>query len=871
MKKKRLLPAFHVVSANSLSHCRLSIGATAAALLIGFAATSAHALSMERLTVQSALGEPLRAEIEITDVSAAEVEDLRVQIASHEAFNAAGVPYSPTLADIRISLQRRPNGSYVVRLTGNQALNEPFVDLLLEASWSAGRIVRSYTVLLDPPVARQAAAPAPSVTTAPQLSAPEPTPAPAPTTQAPASTPVAQAPVSAPAAQAPAPAPAAQNTGRSMPPPPVKPSTAKTHQPRTKVATPSKPAPAPAPAPSAASDEPPARVSVKPGDTAGRIAHTYKPEEVSLDQMLVAMLNANPSAFIRGNMNRLRAGTVIDIPDAEQAGAVPHSEARRTVVAQARNFNEYRRKLAENVPATHTENVDRRTSGKLQANIQDRNAASASPDKLTVSAAGAGNAADDKIVQNRQAQEEQARVAELSKNLSELHKLKAQGAAAADTAAPAAAAPAAAPAEAPSIVPAVTAPLAAAPAMTDAAPSGTPTPQKEKAPSSEDAKTLDAARSHLPDTPKEQASYSFLRNILGDPVLLAAASSIIILVLMLLAYRVSNRRKAAVDDSEPAENNVPKEPFFSAGNDAPADAKNRDTPAQSPLPYPAGQLDVSDIDPIAEAEVYLTYGRDLQAEEILREALRANPERTAIYVKLLEIYLKRHDLPAYETLARDVHKLTGGTGNDWAHVVELGHKLDPTNPLYQSNATATAPATPAAATALASPATATAEKTAAPAVDTPASEKAVPFAPSIIPPDLDLELPSSPKPLPAGASTDEKTVLQKSPSDDSSQPKTTGKPAAPDKAPTLAVQPKKAQSNPGTIEFDMNTSAKAAPTGPATGELNDEDPYLVKLNLARELRTLNDTEGARALIEEVIAGGTGELRSQAQKLLAELR
>ncbi|MFS2048508.1 FimV family protein, partial [Variovorax sp. CT11-76] len=73
----------------------------------------------------------------------------------------------------------------------------------------------------------------------------------------------------------------------------------------------------------------------------------------------------------------------------------------------------------------------------------------------------------------------------------------------------------------------------------------------------------------------------------------------------------------------------------------------------------------------AEADVYLAYGRDLQAEEILREALRVNPDRTAIHLKLLEIHAKRRDLRAYESLATEVHKLTGGNGADWTRVVDI--------------------------------------------------------------------------------------------------------------------------------------------------------------------------------------------------------
>ena len=83
------------------------------------------------------------------------------------------------------------------------------------------------------------------------------------------------------------------------------------------------------------------------------------------------------------------------------------------------------------------------------------------------------------------------------------------------------------------------------------------------------------------------------------------------------------------------------------------------------------------MDPVAEADVYLAYGRDLQAEEILKEAIRHNPARVSVHVKLGEIYAKRQDRKALEAGAGDVFKLTQGEGPDWARITELGRSLDP--------------------------------------------------------------------------------------------------------------------------------------------------------------------------------------------------
>src|SRR5678816_89436 len=103
------------------------------------------------------------------------------------------------------------------------------------------------------------------------------------------------------------------------------------------------------------------------------------------------------------------------------------------------------------------------------------------------------------------------------------------------------------------------------------------------------------------------------------------------------------------------------------------------------MTYSLSQLDaIGDVDPVAEADVYLAYGRDLQAEEILKEAMRSNPERLAIRTKLLEVYAKRRDIKGFELLATQLFALTRGEGDDWAKAQELGAQIDPDNPMYRA-------------------------------------------------------------------------------------------------------------------------------------------------------------------------------------------
>ncbi|MFS2097548.1 FimV/HubP family polar landmark protein [Variovorax sp. Varisp85] len=937
---RHLLPAASPSAARPLlpsNGWRLSILGAAAAVALGIASTDASAFALGQLKVQSALGEPLRAEIDVTEIAANEADGLKINIATAEAFKNAGVPYNSALSDVKATLQRRAGGQYVVRLSGNRPLNDPFVDLLLEANGASGRIVRDYTVLLDPPATRQPTTSAPATPIAPRIATPTERTAPAARARR------ERAPVAAPSAAPAAPAPAA-----------------------------AAPAPVTAAAPARSSGG--EQVTVQRGDTASKIAAAHKPADVSLDQMLVALLLANPDAFSGGNINRMRAGAVLDLPSSAEAAAVLPDEARRTVTAQSRDFGAYRQRLADNAPTSNVAAASRKASGKLQANVEDRNAAASTPDKLTISqGSAASRAADEKVAQSRQAQDSSNRVAELSKNISELNKLKAatgtgsSAPAAAGAAAPAPApakpgipvptpatsatvappvaaspAPIAAPAPAPAPAPVVAA-APAVPAAATAAPSpAAPTPEATAAapaaaPTAEAAAAAPAAAATdaaaAPATPAASAAVAatapkpavkkpapppppeptFLEELLDNPLMLAGAALIALLIGFLL-YRVLGRRREEMSESVFLESRIPKDSFFGASGGESVDTKHRGDSTVSSLSYSPSQLDAGDVDPVAEADVYLAYGRDLQAEEILREALRLNPDRTAIHLKLLEIHAKRRDVRAYEGLATEVHKLTGGLGSDWNRVVDMGKDLDPGNPLYESGAPRSGGAS-AAETAAFAGALAAAAKPAAPAPVAPPVAVAPPaFVPSVAPLDFDLDLTTPPAPAPAPAQQHAPVSASLPKSIYASAP-TTARPPAPlsnghaatpvdlendfDTAPgaltvdTLpgslsdadntrpAMLRNALPADSGFIEFDMSAlaglparpaeTAKPAATATHDDDEGDDSPHAVKLSLARELQAIGDVEGARSLVEEVEAESAGDLKSQARQLLAELR
>ena len=651
--------------------------AAAATALFGLWAPNAAALSLGSITVQSALGEPLRAEIDIADINAEEAASLRAAIAPPEAFRAAGMDYNPAMANLRVSVQKRPDGRSYIRLSSDRPVNDPFVDMILEANWSSGRIVRDFTMLFDPPNLR---APAVSTAALPQTASPAPPVAPAPPV-------VSRSQVLTEPVQ-----PAVAPPRRGAP--------------ASKVAvSPRASIPSPVPQRAAADGR---QIKVKAGDTASKIAASVKQPSVSLDQMLVALLRANPDAFIDGNINRIKRGALLTVPSTDQASAIGSSEAAQTVTAQSRDFNEFRKKLAGNVTSTQVAAPDRKASGKVQARVEDSKPGSGAPDKLTLSKGAIQAQADaDRIAKERASKDAANKAAELSKNISELGKIGAasspvvpsgtsSGVSSATVSAAASAAKAALPGIAmPSVVPA-SAPAAPTPAVAMAASAPVATPLSAAATASAPTAVTASVATSVPSaapasavrpavTPpaKPAAEPTFVDQLLENPLVPAAAVGLVALLGGLAFYRSRKQKKALQEDSAFLESRLQPDSFFGASGGQRVDT-NDGMQTGSSMVYSPSQLDAADdVDPVAEADVYLAYGRDMQAEEILKEASKVNPTRIAIQQKLLEIYAKRRDTKSFERVANEVHKLCNGTGPEWQRTCELGLGIDASNPTYQ--------------------------------------------------------------------------------------------------------------------------------------------------------------------------------------------
>ena len=568
----------------------------------------AYAAALGKLTVLSAIGQPLNAEIELLSVSPQEKQSLAVKLAPQQAFSQASVDYNPALGAMQFSIETR-GAAQVVHITSAEGFNEPAVDVLLElSSANTPRAVREYSFLLDPPRAQGNLA---------QVKA-DPKPVPA----------LADAKSDAKAdskadAKADSKADAktdAKADAKAAPKADAKPDAKADAKADAKSAK--KPAGKQAAKAADAKSKKagkPSQYKIKQGDSLSAIANRMRPAGVSLDQMLVALYRANPDAFAGDNMSRMRAGAVLTVPDAETAKAIDRSDADSVVVAQAQDFQAYRQQLAGHVAhgaAKKGGAAAQSAGGKITAKVEERaTPAAQAKDKLQLSKAGAGDGmtSEDKIAADKAAREAESRIKELEKNVGDLQKLleiknqnlaelslkkdKADAAPAAasasSAASPAPTAPvaaagkpgatpaAAAPAPAPAATPpaAETKPVAAAPETPATAPAAATTDAANTAstpaadapadgatpPAASDAAANPAApAADAPAKPKPVLSPpvpkpDFFDGWRENPMLLPGGGLLAVVLLAWAAYRARRNQKASPDDPAAADG-VPPAP-----------------------------------------------------------------------------------------------------------------------------------------------------------------------------------------------------------------------------------------------------------------------------------------------------------------------
>jgi pilus assembly protein FimV len=654
-----------------------------ASLLVALLGTAfgSQAAGLGKLTVYSAIGQPLNAEVSLT-ATPEELTALSAKLASHAAFSDAGIDFMPALAGLRFSVAKLPGGQPVLRLTTDSPLNEPFLHFLVELNWTAGRMVREYTFLLDPPEMLQVGKPAPYMPVVPPVQG-----------------------VASKSAPVKAVAPAAAAV-------PTRPATTGLRASGT-------------PSGQAGSA---GEYQVKSGDTLGKIARDHKVESVSLDQMLVALFNNNRDVFDGNNMNRLRAGKILRLPDSADAAKLDGGEARKLIVSQAADFNAYRRRLAEaagTAPAVAAA-PQQQVAGKIKPQVETKAVPASAADKLEVSrteaaktgkAGGGGksNLEEDLIARDKSLREAAERIAQLEKNLENLKhlvELKSQPGAQVQQQAQAAAAtkpaeekkpevPAAKPVEAAPVasVPALPAaavtppapvPVAPVPAtekpLEPASPAVTPESAKlvepPKAPESPVAPAPDVKKPAPP--PPTLTEPSFVED---NPELVFGGGGLVALLLSYLGFTAWRKKKQASKQAEFVDHPSVSESDLAAKSGtvfgaASESVDSGEVSIQGDFSEGGVLTTEENVDPVAEADVLMAYGRDGQAEEILKEGLKSDPTRGAIHLKLLELYANRKSIPQFEAVAKDLHGLNGGRGAEWEKAADLARALGVTGGLF---------------------------------------------------------------------------------------------------------------------------------------------------------------------------------------------
>jgi len=871
-------------------------------------AADVAALGLGRLNVTTSLGQPLVAEVDLSVASGDDVDSIKASIASPAVYRASNVEYQGVLQTVRAQVLKRANGQPYIRLASNQAINDPYLDILLEVNSSTGRMVREYVFLLDPP----------GVGAAQNIEPTQPA-----------------RPPMAPVTAGPAPSPA-----------PAK-------------ATP----PSAAPATTSASGS---SYKVKSGDTLSGIAGRNAQPGITIEQLMIAIQRANPDAFAGGNINRLRAGAMLGLPSAQEAQAVTQSSAVSEVRAQAASWRGHVARVADSVPTVAQDRPSARASGRVSGAVADTGTAASSGDKLKVSQAERGKQSntESKVAATKALKEEQDRIAQLERLKAEQEKAlsiknqalaeaqaKAKEAAKAPPPAPPApkveppaavavapkapeppkAAPAPAPAPAPVATPApAPAPAAApapspaptvtpAPAAPEASPAPAPVaPPPAAAPPTPAPAPAPAPAKAAPKAPPPAADDGIMGFIADNALPVGAAG---LGVAGLLAYLLFGRRRkvdvptVTTQMPEPVVHTANPDTVF--GTSGLGVVKTNDVPVQSQFSRSGmGTIDSGEVDPVAEAEVYIAYGREAQAEEILREALLRDPHRADVATKLAEIAATQGKRDAFDKLANDIAAMPAA-GEYKGKLAQIAHAHFPGHPLAGADvgAVAHAATSPAAAPVVAAAATAAAVTIAThTALDTPTAPgmRSVPHEPlhdapaassldfvldgmtiakpSGAPSPIPTPAPAEP-PSPAKAKTpwNEAVTVTPSPSKKSLETDLAELEASLKKATTAGQIP---DATADFTDFSTATPTNLGTVGPSmrpemldlsfdSGRQGFVDPTpsildgqwhdaSTKLDLARAYEEMGDREGAREILREVLHDGDEAQQAEAKALLAKL-
>ncbi|MDX8385225.1 MAG: FimV/HubP family polar landmark protein [Gallionella sp.] len=940
------------------------------------ASVAVHALGMGGINVTSALGRPLQADIEIVAATKAEQNGLEVSLAPSTAYRDSGLEY-PRGIKFKFQLDKNTDGTPYLKVTSDRPINDPFVSLLIEVSWPSGRLLREYTFLLDPPgyVPAQAAIPEVQVVIPTRQAAPVAVVIPD-IVEAPEAESVADEifmpeestlgesvsdttgqtetipeeesalPVESMDAGHESMDSAQESMSASTEPDDIEQSVPVEEEefeeiteviPEDEIDSILEGLPEPTVASIPPVKEVPETLEVQRGDTMFEIAAKYKQPDVSVERMLVALYRANVDKFDDENMNRIQAGKVIRMPDADELLNVTQADAKNEIRVQAKDWNAYRQKLASaSQQSSQLQEIKQVAVGKINSSVIDQApvAKKSAREVLKLSKgaapgdqAGVGGkkmSAQDKknaiqedaIAKSKSSDEKSARAALLEKNLKDMERLAQLRAEAAALA---------------------TIPSGAATKKVEVAANKVKVESAIQPPAKPEPKAAPKPTQKTKvKTKPAQPEPGLIDQIMEDPLYLAGGALILIGLGGLGVVMMRRRRESSFEHAEsrydeageetgrrlavPVESSPETGDFTgSVESEAVPEATQDQTQTQ----------DSDSVDPISEAELFLSFGRDVQAEEILKEALSTSPNNKQIHLKLLGIYSSRQDVGEFEAIATQLKDVADE--DTWQQAAEMGLKLDPSNVLYGGSAS------------MEDSGSATVQMAAADFSDT-IVETAATEKPSVL--DFDINSTESEGDTPTSLEENllgdmDSTVVLDTPPDtltqqDTSTQDTSGLDSSMDfdissDSPSVSESPEAADTNfedtvfdvtggdtssgdssvsdivldigDESMEFtldepvnkssesapvlntefldiDLNLGEELAPESVSDETVSDEtasntksdqwQEVATKLDLAKAYQEMGDADGAREILDEVLREGDAEQKQAAQSLLDQL-
>jgi pilus assembly protein FimV len=633
-----------------------------------------HALTVgPGIDVKSALGEPFHGQVALSDLGDLSADDVKVMLATQEDFDRFGIQKAYFLTDLRFSVIINPSGGSYIDVVSSRPVDEPVLDFVIHVSWPGNDKLNDVVALLDPPVQAGAST---SLSQA----------------QTPVVTPVAPTVIASSSPQAAASVPSAAPAPEALP---ARPAAAYRHgrRPRTPEDTQAKPAPA---THEQASGSPASSYDVHSGDTLWVIAEKVRPSDsVTVSQTMIALQKKNPDSFSNSNINQLKSGETLDVPSESQIRDVSAEQALASVREQNKAWrgmtgqsSKPAKLEAQQVDATakpqaapkpaagpskaemkllaqegsgknasgsagaEAKGVSKTDAKKLKENKLKADAAKKDNEKL---ASKVGTLDNQVKANDKQLAVQNAKLAELQAQLKEQAAKAAAKSAPAPVAAPAhvATAPAPVAASAPAVP-------AAMPAASALAASGAP----EGVVASAAASAPKLASKHLPETtvappPAETEDSGLPLGLIG-----AAGAAVVALFggFMFMSKRKKQKQAEALDALDGFDDHA------AHGGDTPdfaaADAdestgftddheayRNADLGSLEPSGLTAEVpmfRDTPAADPLDEVEQYLAYERYPQAVGFLNKAIAAQPERTDLRLKLMEIYVRLQDTHGFE-------------------------------------------------------------------------------------------------------------------------------------------------------------------------------------------------------------------------------